>query len=40
MERQQHGLRNTGLKYMLLTKQEPRVAHLHTMLDQWMEKRS
>ncbi len=37
MERQQHGLRNTGLKYMTLTRQEPRVAHFHTVLDDWID---
>ena len=37
MERQQLGLRNSTLKYMALTKQEPRVAHFHTVLDSWLE---
>src|SRR5262249_6526185 len=33
MEAQQLGLKNRAMKYMVLTKQEPRVAHLHTELD-------
>jgi phenylpropionate dioxygenase-like ring-hydroxylating dioxygenase large terminal subunit len=37
MELQQLGLRNLGLESLQLTKQEPRVAHLHAMLDQWLE---
>jgi phenylpropionate dioxygenase-like ring-hydroxylating dioxygenase large terminal subunit len=37
MEAQQHGLRNNALKYMVLTKQEPRLANLHTVLDGWLE---
>jgi len=37
MELQQLGLRNLGLEQLVLTKQEPRVAHLHAMLDEWLE---
>ncbi len=37
MEDQQRGLRNSGLKYMRLTRQEPRVAQFHTVLDSWLE---
>jgi len=37
MELQQRGLRNLGLQALALTKQEPRVAHLHAMLDDWLE---
>jgi hypothetical protein len=36
MERQQHGLRNKSLEYLMLTKQEPRVAHFHTVLNGWL----
>jgi hypothetical protein len=36
MERQQEGLRNSTLKYMALTKQEPKVAHFHSALDSWL----
>lgn len=36
MEGQQHGLRNNALKYLALTKQEPKVAHFHTVLDGWL----
>jgi phenylpropionate dioxygenase-like ring-hydroxylating dioxygenase large terminal subunit len=37
MEAQQLGLKNRAMKYMVLTKQEPRVAHLHTELDRWID---
>jgi phenylpropionate dioxygenase-like ring-hydroxylating dioxygenase large terminal subunit len=37
MERQQKGLRQTALEYMLLTKQEVRLAHYHSVLDRWTE---
>ncbi len=33
---QQSGLRNQGLKQLVLTKQEPRVSHFHTALDRWV----
>lgn len=36
MELQQKGLRNLGLESIVLTRQEPRVAHLHAMLDCWL----
>jgi phenylpropionate dioxygenase-like ring-hydroxylating dioxygenase large terminal subunit len=36
MERQQYGLRNKSLEYLVLTKQEPRVAHFHTVLNGWL----
>ena len=35
MEDQQKGLRNKTLKYMTLTKQEPKVAAFHKALDEW-----
>jgi hypothetical protein len=37
MEAQQNGLKNRALEYIVLTKQEPRVAHLHGGLDRWIE---
>jgi phenylpropionate dioxygenase-like ring-hydroxylating dioxygenase large terminal subunit len=37
MQRQQAGLRNSALKYMSLTKQEPKVAHFHAVLDRWLD---
>ena len=37
MELQQRGLRNQALGMLTLTRQEPRVAHLHAMLDEWLE---
>jgi phenylpropionate dioxygenase-like ring-hydroxylating dioxygenase large terminal subunit len=37
MQRQQEGLRNRGLGYMTLTRQEARVAHFHSALDSWLE---
>jgi nitrite reductase/ring-hydroxylating ferredoxin subunit len=33
---QQAGLKNRGLDHLVLTRQEPRVAHFHTMLDRWV----
>lgn len=36
MERQQTGLRNTALRTVHLTKQEPKVAHFHAVLDEWL----
>jgi hypothetical protein len=36
MEDQQKGLRNNALKYLTLTRQEPKVAQFHTMLDGWL----
>jgi len=36
MEEQQRGLRNNALGFMSLTRQEPKVAQFHTMLDEWM----
>jgi phenylpropionate dioxygenase-like ring-hydroxylating dioxygenase large terminal subunit len=38
MQRQQEGLRNSGLEYMALTRQEARVAHFHAALDSWLER--
>jgi phenylpropionate dioxygenase-like ring-hydroxylating dioxygenase large terminal subunit len=40
MEGQQLGLRNTALPFMVLTKQEPKVALFHTTLDSWLEGRA
>ena len=37
MERQQNGLRNRTLHTLHITKQEPKVAHFHAVLDQWLE---
>jgi phenylpropionate dioxygenase-like ring-hydroxylating dioxygenase large terminal subunit len=37
MEAQQNGLKNQALEYIVLTKQEPRVAHLHGGIDRWVE---
>lgn len=34
---QQKGLRNTTLKELVLTRQEPRVANFHEALDNWIE---
>jgi phenylpropionate dioxygenase-like ring-hydroxylating dioxygenase large terminal subunit len=39
MQRQQEGLRNSGLEYMTLTRQEVRVAHFHASLDSWLEEK-
>jgi phenylpropionate dioxygenase-like ring-hydroxylating dioxygenase large terminal subunit len=39
MQRQQEGLRNRGLAYMTLTRQEARVAHFHSALDRWLQDR-
>ena len=39
MQRQQKGLRNRGLDYMTLTRQEVRLAYFHSVLDSWMEGR-
>ena len=33
---QQEGLRNATLEYMVLTRQEPRVANFHRALDTWL----
>lgn len=35
MERQQMGLNNTSLRELVLTRQEPKVAHFHGTLDEW-----
>ena len=37
MQRQQAGLRNSGLKEMALTRQEVRLAWFHSVLDSWVE---
>jgi phenylpropionate dioxygenase-like ring-hydroxylating dioxygenase large terminal subunit len=37
MQAQQEGLRNSGLEYMTLTRQEVRVAHFHAALDSWLD---
>jgi phenylpropionate dioxygenase-like ring-hydroxylating dioxygenase large terminal subunit len=39
MEEQQRGLRNNALEYMVLTRQEPKVAQFHTVLDEWFTDR-
>ena len=39
MQRQQEGLRNRSLKEMALTRQEPRLAYFHSVLDTWLEGR-
>jgi phenylpropionate dioxygenase-like ring-hydroxylating dioxygenase large terminal subunit len=39
MQRQQRGLRNSGLDHMTLTKQEVRLAWFHSVLDSWVEGR-
>lgn len=36
MQRQQRGLRNTGMEHMTLTRQEVRLAYFHSVLDGWM----
>jgi phenylpropionate dioxygenase-like ring-hydroxylating dioxygenase large terminal subunit len=36
---QQRGLRNRQMKYMTLTKQEPKIHHFHDRLDRWVEGR-
>lgn len=36
MPLQQKGLRNRSLTELVLTRQEPRVAHFHSALDQWV----
>jgi phenylpropionate dioxygenase-like ring-hydroxylating dioxygenase large terminal subunit len=36
MERQQKGLRQSALAHLLLTKQEVRLAHFHSVLDRWL----
>lgn len=36
MQYQQEGLRNKAVDYMVLTRQEPRVAHFHSVLDHWL----
>ena len=36
MEVQQRGPRNRALKFMALTRQEPKVAHFHSVLDGWL----
>jgi hypothetical protein len=36
MEIQQRGLKNSLLEYMALTRQEPKLAHLHAALDSWV----
>ena len=37
MQRQQRGLRNSGLDHMALTRQEVRLAYYHSVLDSWVE---
>ena len=37
MQRQQSGLRNRGLKEMVLTRQEVRLAHFHAAVDRWVK---
>jgi phenylpropionate dioxygenase-like ring-hydroxylating dioxygenase large terminal subunit len=37
MQRQQAGLRNTGLTEMALTRQEVRLAHYHAAIDSWVD---
>lgn len=37
MQRQQEGLRNSGLEFMALTRQEVRLAYFHSVLDSWVE---
>lgn len=36
MQRQQRGLRNSGLDHMALTRQEVRLAYYHSVLDSWV----
>jgi len=36
MQRQQRGLRNSGLDHMVLTRQEVRLAYYHSVLDTWI----
>ena len=36
MQRQQEGLRQHGLEYMALSRQEVRLAHFHSILDSWL----
>lgn len=40
MQRQQAGLRNRGLEYVTLTRQEVRLAYFHSVLDSWLEGKS
>ena len=37
MQNQQGGLRNTALKAIYPTRQEPKVAHFHATLDRWLD---
>jgi len=37
MQRQQNGLRNSGLEFMSLTRQEVRLAYYHSVLDSWVD---
>lgn len=37
MEVQQRGLRNRQHEFLTLTRQEPKVAHLHAILDRWVD---
>jgi hypothetical protein len=37
MQRQQKGLRQRGLDHMVLTRQEVRLAHFHSILDSWLD---
>ena len=37
LQRQQRGLRNRGLKEMVLTRQEVRLAHFHAAVDRWVK---
>ena len=36
MQRQQDGLRQRGLEYMALSRQEVRLAYFHSILDSWL----
>jgi len=40
MQRQQKGLRNRGLEFVTLTRQEVRLAHFHAALDRWLGKQA
>jgi phenylpropionate dioxygenase-like ring-hydroxylating dioxygenase large terminal subunit len=37
MSLQQRGLRNTSQQFLTLTRQEPKVAHFHSVLDGWLD---
>jgi len=40
MQRQQNGLRNSGLEFMSLTRQEVRLAYYHSVLDSWVDSKA